>query len=86
MLPRRWCPVFGKPPVYQQSCKSDFAQGQNMKSREHASRHLLALPSWKQEQLEREFNDPHFDAGHDHTMRWRARQMANHAIELEGKV
>jgi hypothetical protein len=58
-----------------------------MNSREHANRHLLALPSWKQEQREREFNDPHFDAGHDIKMRWiRDRQEAERATELEGKA
>jgi hypothetical protein len=56
-----------------------------MTSRDHANRHLLALPSWKQEQLELEANDTHFDAGHDFTMRW-GRQMAEHARDIEGKV
>ena len=55
----------------------------NMTSREHAARHLLALPSWKQEQLESERHDTRFDAAHDFRMRWRARQEANHAIELQ---
>jgi hypothetical protein len=54
-----------------------------MKASEHAARHLLALPSWKQEQLESEWHDTGFDAAHDHTMRWRARQEANHAQELQ---
>jgi hypothetical protein len=53
-----------------------------MNSREHANRHLLALPSWKQEQLEREANDPHFDAGHDFKMRWRRHQERKHQEEL----
>jgi hypothetical protein len=57
-----------------------------MTSRDHANRHLLELPSWKQEQLQREANDPHFDAGHDFTMTWRDRQEAEHARDLEGKV
>jgi hypothetical protein len=54
-----------------------------MTSRDHAARHLLALPSWKQEQLESEWHDTSFDAAHDFRMRWRARQEANHAIELQ---
>jgi hypothetical protein len=54
-----------------------------MNSRDHANRHLLALPSWKQEQREREFNDPHFDAGHDFTMTWRDRQEAEHATDIK---
>jgi hypothetical protein len=57
-----------------------------MKSTTCAARHLLALPSWKQEQLEREANDTTFNAAHNFTLAWRDRQEANHAIELEGKA
>jgi hypothetical protein len=54
-----------------------------VKSADHAARHLLALPSWKQEELERNWHDTTFDAAHDFTMRWRRQQERNHAREIQ---
>jgi hypothetical protein len=54
-----------------------------MNSRDHANRHLLALPSWKQEQLEREANDTTFNAAHNFTLAWRDRQEAEHATDIK---
>jgi hypothetical protein len=54
----------------------------DMTSREHAARHLLALPSWRQEQLESEWHDTSFDAAHDFRMRWRRQQEIKHQIQL----
>jgi hypothetical protein len=52
-------------------------------ARAHAERYLAALPH--KDRLQSEWHDTSFDAAHDFRMRWRARQEAEHAREMEGE-
>ncbi len=55
-----------------------------MRASEHAARHLLALPSWKQEELDRQARDTNYVHVHDFTMRWKQEQAHARDIEEQG--
>ena len=53
-----------------------------MRATEYARRHLLAMPSWQREELERQARDPFYVHVTDFQKRWRERQEIEHSKQL----